>query len=292
MLDQVLINGFTTGCTYALLGVGLNLLFLNGGFLNLGYGCSYVVAAYVFYATMEPSFVGILLGIFVSAVAAIGMALIQERFVYDQLRRSTASTAILLLASLSILIVTQNIISMIFGDQGKSLHGPHLQQGYVLFAARIMPVQIISVVTSIIIWVLTVLALNYTATGKRMRAISSDRELALIVGIKREQVALAGTMISAITATFAAIIAGYDNGLHPAMGFNAVLFGLVTIIVGGTGSIPGCFLGGILVGVSQHLTLLSFPAKWQDVFVFFILIIFLLLRPEGFFGKPLKKAQV
>ncbi len=93
-------------------------------------------------------------------------------------------------------------------------------------------------------------------------------------------------------AAIAAVLLGYDTDLTPGMGFKSLLMAVVASIAGGIGSIRGSLLGGLLVGLAQHLGAWKLPTQWQDTVVFVVLIIFLVARPEGFFGKPLKSGQV
>ena len=80
--------------------------------------------------------------------------------------------------------------------------------------------------------------------------------------------------------------------MTPMMGFYALLMGVVAVIAGGIGSIPGAALGGLLVGMAQHLGVWKIPTQWQDTIVFLILIFFLLFRPQGFLGRVVKKSTV
>lgn len=80
--------------------------------------------------------------------------------------------------------------------------------------------------------------------------------------------------------------------MTPTMGFNALMMGVVAVIIGGVGSIPGAALGGLLLGLAQHLGVWRISSQWQDAIAFAILLIFLLFRPYGFFGRPVKKVEV
>lgn len=99
-------------------------------------------------------------------------------------------------------------------------------------------------------------------------------------------------LIGSATAGVAAALLAYDTGMTPTMGFRTLLMGMVSVIIGGIGSIPGIAIGALLLGAAQHLTAWWMSSKWQDAIVFVILILFLLFRPQGFLGKPLRKASV
>lgn len=291
MFKQMLVNGLVAGCSYALAAIGLNFFYLSGGFLSLSYGCTYVLAAYLFYASAGLMGLGVIPSLLLAFSVTVVFALLLEGAVINPLRRS-ASPSVLLLSSFAALIIVQNFISLVFGDQAKTLQGSHVQESYEFATIHIVPSQIAVVVVSLIIWTLAFLLLRYTNMGRRIRAVSSERELATIVGISERRVAFFGSAVGATISGVVSILAGYDNGLQPTMGFNAALFGLVAVIAGGVGSVRGALLGGVLIGVVQHLALWKLPGQWQDAIVFLTLILFLLLRPQGLLGKPLRKLTI
>ena len=125
-----------------------------------------------------------------------------------------------------------------------------------------------------------------------MRAVTTDPELADAVGISRDNTLLLAICIGSTLAGGTGFLIGYDTALTPAGSFGVLLIAVTAVIVGGIGSIPGAMLGGLLVGVAQHVGVWKLPVQWQDAIVFVILILFLLLRPQGFLGKPLRRAAV
>jgi branched-chain amino acid transport system permease protein len=125
-----------------------------------------------------------------------------------------------------------------------------------------------------------------------LRAVANDSELSSALGLNSGRVIAVAFALGSALAGVAAIFIAYDTDLTPMMGFRAILMGVVAVIVGGVGSIPGALVGGLFVGLAQHLGVWKLPTQWQDAIVFLILIVFLVLRPQGFLGKPLKRAAV
>jgi branched-chain amino acid transport system permease protein len=208
------------------------------------------------------------------------------------LHRIRATPLIFLLASLGLLLATQNGLSLAFGDDTKSLRTGSVSEGYPWFSARITPVQVATIFTVLVVFVSLGLVFKFTNIGRKMRAIANDPELADVFGVRSEMVILQAFVFGSALAGLASILAAYDTDLTPVMGFKALLGAVVAVIVGGRGSILGIFLGGMLVGLTQHLVVWKLPNQWQDASVFFMLIVFLLLRPQGFMGKPLRKATI
>jgi branched-chain amino acid transport system permease protein len=112
------------------------------------------------------------------------------------------------------------------------------------------------------------------------------------VGINVEQIVVVAFAAGSALAGIAAILVSLDTDLRPTMGFNALLMGVVAAIVGGVGSIPGALMGGLLLGMAQHLGVWKLSTEWQDAIAFCILLIFLVFRPQGFFGLPLRRTAV
>ena len=134
--------------------------------------------------------------------------------------------------------------------------------------------------------------LSKTRMGTQINAVACDRELAAIVGIPVQRVIGTTVMIGSALGALAGILSALDRDMVPTMGMNALLMGIVSMIVGGKDSILGVALGGVLVGLAQNLGVLWVPAAWQDAIVFAILVFFLVARPEGFLGEKLRKAAI
>ena len=215
-----------------------------------------------------------------------------ELTIYKPLRRKKASSIILLLASLGIYIVLQNVISMVFGDDTKSIRTWEVREGINVFGAYITPVQIIIIVTSIILVLIVTVYLNRVKTGKAMKAVANDSELAKISGIKSDRIILIAFAIGSALAGIAGILVALDVDMTPTMGMNMLLMGVVAMIIGGVGSIRGIVLGSLLLATAQNLAVWFISSQWMDASAFLLLLIFLLLKPEGFMGKKIRKAEV
>ncbi|HKQ50363.1 MAG TPA: branched-chain amino acid ABC transporter permease [Phycisphaerae bacterium] len=289
MFIQLLFNGLVVGSSCVLLGIGLNLSYLGSGFFNISYGSVLVLAAYTFCTAHQEMQLGIVPSSLLAAVSAIAMAIAQERIVFEPLRRLSASSQILLLCSIALLIIVQNGISLIFGDQARNVQGPEVGEGLTFLPLRVMPLQIATMVTATTVAVFAWVFLKYAETGKQIRALASDSELSAVVGIHRARLRLLSGSLGAITATLSAVLATCENGAEPAMGFNAALLGVVTLVVGGVGSIGGAVLAGLFLGIVRQLAIGWFPGQWQDGIVFIILFLFVLIRPQGLLGSPARR---
>lgn len=197
-----------------------------------------------------------------------------------------------LLASLGIYIISQNVISIFFGDETKSIRTEEVREGLNIFGARITLIQIAIITTSIILVIVIAMFLKWSKMGKAMRAVGNDQKLATSVGIDTNRVILWTFAIGSTLAGVAGILAALDVDMTPTMGMNALMMGVVAVIIGGVNSIPGVAMGALLLSLAQHLGVWIISSKWQDAIAFIVMFIFLLFKPEGFLGKKIKKAKI
>jgi branched-chain amino acid transport system permease protein len=289
---QLLLNGIVAASTYALVGFGFGLIYKVTRFFHFAHGIVFASGPYfAFLFSVElglPLSLGILLAIISSTL--IGCAM--EVVTYRPLRHRGASGLVLLIASLGIYVVLQNIISLVFGDETKSIRFGVVKQGITLFGASVTPVQLITIGVSLALLVTLGLFVRYLRYGKEIRAVANDSDLARISGINSEKVILLTMALGSGLAGAAGILVALDVDMRPTMGLNPLMMGVVVVIIGGVGSIPGVALGAMLLGVAQQLAVWKISSQWQEGIGFVILLVFLLFRPQGFLGKAVKKATV
>lgn len=208
------------------------------------------------------------------------------------MRKRKATDLTLLIASLGLYIVLQNIISMIWGDDTKTMRTGEVVEGHPFLGARITDIQIVIIITSLILMSLLALMMMKTKFGKSLRALANDSELARLSGINSDRFILYAFAIGSFLAAVASIMISFDTDMTPTMGFNALVMGVIAVIVGGMNSLPGAALGGLFIGLAQNLGVYWLPSKWQDTIAFGILILFLLFKPYGILGKKPQKQLI
>ena len=162
----------------------------------------------------------------------------------------------------------------------------------MVLGARVTPVQILTICVSIFLVTAVAAFLKKTRQGRAMRAVACDAQLASVSGINSDRVTLWAFAIGSGLAAAAGILVAADVDMTPTMGMNGLMVGVVAVIIGGRGSILGVALGALLLGMAQHLGVWKISSQWQDAIAFFILLAFLIFRPQGFFGKKVKTATV
>jgi len=291
-LNQLIINIIISASLYALVAFGFTLIYSTTRFFHFAHGIVFTSAAYFVYALYIFLKLPFALSVGLAILLSAGLGCLIDRAIYRPLRQRKSSSLVLLLASLGVYIVLQNLISLFFGDDTKSIRSGVVKEGLNVFGARITPIQITIIAVSIILLIGLVLLLKRTKLGKAIRAVSDDPELSSICGIDSERIILYVFAIGSALAGVAGILVALDVDMNPTMGMRFLMMGVVAVIIGGVGSITGTALGALLLGMAQHLGVWKISSQWQDAIAFAILLIFLLFRPEGFLGKKIKKATV
>lgn len=293
MIAQLLVNSLIAGAVYTLVGLGFAMVYWTARFFNFAHATVYAIGAYVAYTFSVrlhfPLLISALLGILASALAG---ALI-EWCAYRPLRRRRVSSLGLLLASFGLMVASQNLLALVFGDDTKSLTSTTVVEvGYEVWGSRITVLQAIMVSVATVMSVALWFVLHRSKAGRRMRAVANDPELAFIYGIDTNQTILWSFIGGSCLGGVAAILVAMDTNLNPEMGLRVLLFSVVAVIIGGQNRILGIALGGLLVGLAQNIGVLFLNTAWQDGIIFIVLILFLLIRPAGFLGGGQRRTAV
>jgi branched-chain amino acid transport system permease protein len=293
LISQLVLNGIIAGSIYALVALGFSLIYKTIKFFHFAHIVPYTAGPYVTYAilTLLPKEWGVLswlvavpLGVAISAGLGVGI----DQGIYRSLRKRKASNFIFLIASFGVFIFFQNLIALIFGNQILTLRSGLVREGWQVLGAVITPIQVLIIGASIGTFGLCWWIVTKTRLGRAIRAVADDRVGASVCGINPERITMWAFLIGSALAGIAGILIGLETNLHPNMGFSVILKGIIASIIGGIGSIPGAILGGVFLGLVENLGIAFIPSGWKDAISFGVLILFLLFRPQGIFGKKPK----
>jgi len=291
-MSQVIVNAIVSAAGYLLVGLGFALIYSTTRFFHFAHGIVVTAGAYVAFALTAWLGLPLWTAMFGGIIASALLGGIIELSVYRPLRTRAASAGILLLASLGAYVALQAVIVIAFGSGTQTLRAGNVPEALPILGARITIPQIATIVVSSVCCLFVWLLLTRTQIGKMLRAVACDHDLAQVCGIRGESVIMAAFLLGSSLAGLAGVLLALDGDMTPAMGFQLLLMGMLAVIVGGIDSIPGAALGAVLLGLTQNLSAWWLSSKWEDAIVFAILILFLLLRPQGFLGKPLGKVTV
>jgi branched-chain amino acid transport system permease protein len=292
---QQLLNGIHLGSIYALIALGYTMVYGVLRLINFAHGDVYMVGAYLGLvltawvgADQHPG-LGMALVVMCGTMAGCALlGLVIERFAYRPLRRAPRLTALITAIGVSLLL--ENVIQhpRVFGPDPR--YYPKLIPSHPLFQTASVTLQTDSaIITASAMALMAVLWYIVTRTkmGKAMRAVSYDREAALLMGINTDRVI-------AFTFALGSALAGAAGFLYPALSHTrveplmGVLLGLkafVAAVLGGIGSVPGAMVGGLIMGVAEYAVVGIGQGDWRDAVAFVILIVILLVRPAGLFGR-------
>tara|TARA_Y100000310_G_scaffold334233_1_gene413546 strand:- start:75829 stop:76710 length:882 start_codon:yes stop_codon:yes gene_type:complete len=282
-LLQLLLNGIIAGSIYALIAASFSLIFNIVKFMDLSPGATFVVAAFSAYSFHILLSIPFILAILLALVVTVITALLINLLVYKPLRKRGADPFTLLLSSFGVFLTVTGIILLIFGAEIHTFGLP-IAKGYDLFGAIITPLQVWLVIISVLLFVVLFFFMKTTKLGKAMRAVADEKQVAATLGINVEKTTTKTFVISAILAGIAGILVGLEQNIEHNMGFAVILKGITASVVGGIGNVSAALLGGFLIGIVENVGIWYLPSGYKDGIAFVILILFLLLRPQGILG--------
>ena len=280
---QLLIRGLITGSLYALLGVSWGIIYNTTRTFHFAHGFVFTLASYMILLPVGlslPLFPSLLIGLIVATV--VGCAI--ELFVYLPLRQKNASQLAIFLTAMGVMIAGQSLILFLFGPDSRPLAGfteSVINMGPITFTS----IDLLTVVTTLIIIALLFVFLGHTKTGIMIRAVSSNPEKAIFIGIDSRKVFILVFGIGSFLAAIAAFLITLDKPANPNIGISAMLISFITVFLGGVGSLPGTVLGGIILGVAESLVIMILPTEYKVIVTFLILFLVILFKPEGLMGK-------
>jgi branched-chain amino acid transport system permease protein len=292
MLSQLVLNGVIAGSIYALVALGFVLIYSTTRFFHFAHGIVFTAGAYFSFLLVALLKMPLPIAVPIALVACALLGGLLDIAIYHPLRRRNASSLVLLLVSLGIYIVLQNVISMTFGDDAKRIAGNQVQEGIALLGGRITKVQLLTAGVGIVLVAVVSVVLRLTRLGIVTRAVANDNDLAVLRGINNDNVILGLFAIGSFLAGTAGILSAFDVGMVPTMGMRALMMAIVAVVIGGVDNPLGAAFGALLLGLAQQLGVWKLGSEWQDAIAFVILTGFLIMRPQGLWGRPLRKAGI
>lgn len=300
MLIQLLINGMITGAVYALVALGFSLIYRSCKIFHIAHAAVFTSAAYFLYMFHHQAHIGLVLSILLSIICTAILGAAMEIIVYQPLFKEEASSSVMLISSIGIMIIVVNIIAMIWGNETKIIisgiskttkfTNPFAGVDSVFKEIIVTLPQIVQFCISVSIILLVLAVLKYTKFGKKVNAICDNSRLVEIFGISLVRYRIFIFLIGSAMAGLGSILFAVDFGMDPYVGMPILLIAAVAVIVGGVHHFPGAVLGGFLLGFAKALVVWKMSAKWENMIVFLLLILFLLFRPEGILSQ--KKREV
>lgn len=293
IIAQQVVNALSLGGIYALLALGLAMVFSIMGLVNFAHGDLMTIGGYtIWFGAMvlgAPLIVVALLGI----LAVVLSSVLMERIAFRPVRGASGST--MLLTSFAVSIVLQVLFQIFLSARPLGIQLPaELSQTLNLFGVRLGVIQLTAIVVVAVALVAIIFFLRRTTLGIGMRAAAQDFPVARLMGLNANRIVSSAFAISGLLAGLAAFLWIVQRGsVDPTMGLFPVIKAFIAAVLGGLGSLPGAVLGGFILGAAEVLFRSQLPESmlpFSDAFTLMTVLIILVLRPQGLLGKITERA--
>lgn len=287
-MEQIIVNGLFLGASYALIALGLTLIFSLMNVLNFAHGQMYVIGGFITYTVVAQFHLPFLVGLLASAVALAALGAFAERFLFASvIRRSKREESTMLLAA-GIAFFLDAVTLLVFGEKQRGI--PKIVGGVFNWDFRIvMPYDRILIGGLAVALIgAFILFMRQSRTGRAMRALAQDRMAAELMGVDVERYSMIGFALGAMLAGLVGGLLVSIVGVNLGMGGPTSIKAFMMIMIGGAGVISGAIAGGFILGMLESVGL-SLLAAYGDItylVIFASLMIFLAFRPQGLMGKP------
>jgi branched-chain amino acid transport system permease protein len=282
LLQDILVTGLVNGGVYALLAIGFSLIFGVARIVNIAHTAFYMLAAYCFYTLLTKTGLGFVLSGVISVTAVTAFSVLCYRLVIEPVREHEAAV---LIATIALALVFQELMLVVFG--GHFLGIPSTLEGSMRLAGVSIPYQrllilVVAAAALALVWFL----LYRTRLGLAIRATANDLEVANLMGMNVNRVAMATVAISVALASVAGVVVAPVYVVDPFMWLAPLVTMLAIVVLGGLGSLKGSLIGALIIGYVEAITVFAVPAGayLKGAVALAIMVVVLLARPEGLFG--------
>jgi len=286
-----LINGISLGSVYAIIALGYTMVYGIAKMLNFAHGDVIMIGAYMVLTMLTGAGMNPWLAVAIGMVTCTLLGIVIEKVAYKPLRNASSTLAVLITA-IGVSYFLQNIALLIFGADTKffvnvvNVPAISLADGQLVITGT----TIVTIIACIVIMCALMLFVNKTKPGRAMKAVSEDRGAAQLMGVNvNATISLTFAIGSGLAAVAGVLLCSAYPSLTPYTGAMPGIKAFVAAVFGGIGSIPGAMVGGILLGIIQTLGSAYISSQVADAIVFGVLIVVLLVKPTGLFGKNIQE---
>lgn len=294
MFFQQLVNGLTLGAVYALIALGYTMVYGVLELINFAHGEIYMMGAYLgiivfgvltsLGLTSSNLILSLTITFLFSILFSSAYGFTIEKIAYRPLRNAPRLSP--LISAIGVSIFLQNYVMLAQGATDRVFPNLFGSAGFKLFGAQITYFQTFIIVVSSVLMVCLHIFVTRTRTGKAMRAVAQDKLMSALVGINIDTVISVTFIIgSGLAAVAGIMIAMYYGLVNYSIGYVAGIKAFTAAVLGGIGSLPGAMFGGIFLGLVESMGASYISSEYKDAYAFAVLIVVLLIKPSGIFGK-------
>lgn len=282
---QMLTAGLAMGCIYVLVALGIDVIYNAANVVNFAQGEVVMIPAFVAVALLATLDVPFGVAYLLTLVFAAALGMVFQRIAYYPLRNRGWLPVVI--STIGVSIFLKNAAQVAFGAEPQLMPRPTSPQPLWLGGVSVDPQYIVIIAVTAVLLVAQYLFFEKTSLGKKMQATAQDKDMARLLGIPVAMMIALTFILSTVLAGVAGILIGPIFYVTKEMGGMLCLKAFCATIIGGFGSIPGAILGGLFLGVIEVFGAFYVSSAYKDAFAFLILILVLLIRPQGFFGEKI-----
>jgi branched-chain amino acid transport system permease protein len=284
ILSELVFQGLVRGAMYALMGIGLSLIFGILGVVNFAHGEFFMLGTYAMYFVAAMLGLPFLAGVAAAAIVLFMVGVLVERALIEPLRQRAGRDWLLdsFVLTIGLMVILQNLALLGFGSRRRGI--TTMMEGSVVFGDVTITYERLAILgLAVVIVGLLAAYIRFTDTGKAIRATAQHPEAAQTLGIEINRIYTVAFGIGAALAGAAGALLISIFPAFPTVGYQPVLKSFAVVILGGLGNIPGAIAGGFLLGIVEAYAIFFMSAGWQSVITPLIIILVLVFRPQGLF---------
>jgi len=287
MLTQQIINGISIGGIYALLATGYALIYSLLGFSNWAHGDVAMLGAYIGLMSVTAGRLPFWLSAILAVLGAGVISILNERIAYRRIRNNNSPTMFLMIAAMGLSITFQNLVMLVIGPKFKTFPPIFPVKSISVGNIKIGIIDMFSLIIVAIALILLTYLINKTKFGLAVRAVASNMRTASILGVNVDKYIMLVFFLAGSLAGSAGMLLGMKYTVYPLLG-NTSLKAFIASVLGGLGSVPGAIIGAFIIGIMETLVSAYINTSLRDLFVFGLLVVILLVKPTGLFGKEVE----
>jgi branched-chain amino acid transport system permease protein len=284
-LEQIIVNGVVLAANYALIALGLTLIFGILNFLNFAHGQMYMIGGFVVYYVYGIFGMNYLVALLACALTLFFIGVAFETLFFRRVLRIATREENSMLLAVGTALLLENLALSLFGEKQRGVP-PVVTGVYQIFGAYLPASRLLVLVLSALLVIGLLLFVQYTKPGRAMRAVAQDKEVTLLMGVNVGRISALGFGIGAALAGLAGGLLITTSAINSGIGTAISIKAFIMIMIGGAGVVAGAILGGIVLGFTEAIGYALIPGSMTYLLIFIGLIIFLILRPQGIMGKP------
>lgn len=284
-MTQILLNGLVVGTTYALIALGITVIFSIMNIVNFAHGQLYMIGGFIVYYFNSVFGLPFAFGLLMSFLIVAAIGILMEVFLFRPVMMRVKREEVTLLLAMGTAVFLESSALIVFGEKQRGV--PPIATGVVeIFDARLPISRIIVMIIAALLIAALVIFINKTRLGRGLRALAQDREATALQGVNLGRLSALGFGLGAGLAGLAGGLLIALFAIHSGAGTAVSIKAFLMIMIGGAGVISGAIIGGFVLGFMESIAFAILPGSITFLTIFVLVIVFLIVRPQGIMGRP------